>query len=185
MINWLVNKVALALVAWCDRNNRVYKITGGLNGNEVYLVRYIVFKSKYCCLYIHRFMKSDADDPHDHPWNFFTYVISGGYVEKFYDKEQSQLSTEKQNFSAFWTSQYVIRNPGSLRYRKSTDIHQVIVDKTRTMDELADAPFTVCLMGPRKRNWGFWPLSFLGATFIDWRSYLNISPDDVRIAGSE
>jgi hypothetical protein len=130
-------------------------------------------------------MRSDADDPHDHPWNFFTYVLSGGYTERLYDKEQSQLSTEKSDFSAFWTPKINKRPPGSLAYRPATAIHQVVTDRTYEMSELDKAPFTVCLMTKRRRNWGFWPLKDQGAVFVDWRKYLNIEPTDPRITGSE
>ena len=84
MVNYLSKKLALLLCKWCEKTGRVAYITGGPAGKTVYLVRYMPIHSKYLCLYIHRFMRSDADDPHDHPWNFFTYVISGGYKEAFY-----------------------------------------------------------------------------------------------------
>lgn len=179
----MIKAIANAIANWCERTGRVFYITGGPNGKTVYLVRYIPFKSKYFCFYIHRFMRSDADDPHDHPWNFFTYVISGGYKEAFYDRNKPVAGTDE--FQALWSKTINTRLPGSIAYRRSTDVHQVILDKDYEMSEIKDAPFTVCLIGPRLREWGFWPLANKGKTWIDWRSYLSITPNDPRTKGSE
>ena len=85
----LLNKLIYFLVERCIKKGRVFHITGSADQSEdVYLVRYIVVKSKYLCIYIHRFLRSDTSDPHDHPWNFITYIVSGGYQEHFYDVNQ-------------------------------------------------------------------------------------------------
>jgi hypothetical protein len=179
----MIRLLANYLVKWCEKNNRVHYITGGPTGKTVYLVRYIVFKSKLCCVYIHRFMRSDADDPHDHPWNFFTYIISGGYTELHYKTEVDMLTHESTRF--LWEPVSNKRTPGSLAHRRATDIHQVVLDRSYEMDEIDQAPFTVCLMGPRRRHWGFWPKSNHGTTWVDWREYLDIQEGDARIEGSE
>ena len=146
-MRWIIEKIANALVKWCEKNDRIFKITGGSNGATVYLVRYIVFKSRFGCVYIHRFMRTDADDPHDHPWNFWTYIISGGYTEKFYDKSKPQYEVEgleksfsesKLKYSSMWTDTRNIRKPGSLVYRKATDIHVVKTDKERSIYSVCD-----------------------------------------------
>lgn len=182
-MRWLIEKICNALVKWCVKKNRIFMITGGDQGNTVYLVRYIVFKSRFGCIYIHRFMRTDADDPHDHPWNFWTYVISGGYTEKFFDKSKPVHQNNK--YLSYWTATENKRLPGSLAYRKCTDIHVVKTDKERHMGELEGAPYTLCFMGPRRRDWGFWPLGYNGAHFMDWRKYLKMKPADARAEGSE
>lgn len=183
MINKLIGFVAQKLCDWCERTGRVFYITGGPKGTTVYLARFIVFQSKYCCLYIHRFMRSDADDPHDHPWNFFTYVISGGYKEAYYDRSKTKILHGA--FSALWTKTINTRLPGSIAYRRATDVHQVILERDYEMSEIKQAPFTICLIGPRLREWGFWPLEDKGTTWVDWRKYLSITPNDPRTKGSE
>ncbi len=186
MINRLINRIALAICDWCERTGRVFHIKGGPNGKTVYLVRYMPIQSKYFCLYIHRFMRSDADDPHDHPWNFFTYVISGGYDEVCYAKVPQQACNKNgQYFAALWTKGMKRRERGTIAYRRATDVHQVVVDRNYEMEEIKQAPFTLCLIGPRIREWGFWPLEELGSVWIDWREYLNITPGDSRTKGSE
>jgi hypothetical protein len=32
-------------------------------------------------IFLHRFLKSDPDDVHDHPWPYATLIIKGGYYE--------------------------------------------------------------------------------------------------------
>lgn len=176
----MIKFIVKMLVKLCEETGNVHKIVGGKN-KDVYLVRYILFKSKYCCIYIHRFLRSDSDTPHDHPWNFFTYVVSGSYKELFYDKNKTVAT--KKGFKSLCVPHINDRPEGSLAYRRATDIHQVIVDKTRKLEEIEDAPLTICLIGPRVRDWGFWNKE--GTDFTDWRKYLKISPDDPRIVGSE
>jgi len=196
-LNFLVKKICDLLVKWCEKKGRKHLITGGSN-EDVYLVRYIVFKSKWGCVYIHRFMRSDADDPHDHPWSFWTYVISNGYTEVRYDRSKPAISLDMERttlepglhnihlfFSEYWTRSENVRKPGDFSKIRANDIHQVVVDKPRNMDEIKDAPYTICLMGPRVREWGFWPLEMRGTGFLDWREYLDIKPGDSRIEGSE
>ncbi len=194
-MKYLIEKLVIKLVDWCMKRKRVFLITGGEENKTVYLVRYILFKSKYGCIYIHRFMRSDADCPHDHPWNFFTYIVSGGYTEVYYDVEKpvtglitiyTSISDETElRFKSYWSKTLNKRVPGSLAYRKATDIHQVVLDRSYEMNEIKDAPLTICFMGPRLRHWGFWDLNKKGSVWTDWRKYLNITPNDVRIEGSE
>jgi hypothetical protein len=186
ILNYLIRKA----VKWCEKHNRVFLITGeATQKDDVYLVRYIVLKSVFCCIYIHRFLRSDSSDPHDHPWNFFTYIVSGGYDEHFYDINKPQTETNwlsvKKKYKSFWTLRINRRNPGSFAYRRATDIHRVVIPRHYSVAEIEQAPLTACLMLSRKRHWGFWPLKHRGSVFIDWRRYLKISPLDPRIHGSE
>ena len=44
--------------------------------------RYAILESKYLNLYIHYIHKEDLDQHlHNHPWNIFTVVLDGSYVE--------------------------------------------------------------------------------------------------------
>jgi hypothetical protein len=143
-------------------------------------------------------MRSDADDPHDHPWNFFTYVIDGAYTEFFYDRTKSTKTPTGSKWDAFWRVKVNRRDAGSIAFRKATDIHKVVVDKQIDLEvdetgpeakaKIEKAPYTICLMGPRVREWGFWQSENGqpdGSKFIDWRRYLSIFPGDPRIEGGE
>ena len=187
-MRWLMEKLVKLAIRYCEKRGKVFQITGGKRGDTVYLQRYILFKYKPLgCIYIHRFLRSDADVPHDHPWNFFTYVITRGYTEHYYDTTKPRVKNGR--FVEFWTEVLNRREPGSIAYRKSTDIHRVSVDEEIDLavgedapEKLARAPLTICFMGPRRRQWGFWEHS---SRFIDWRDYLDITVNDARIEGGE
>ena len=53
--------------------------------NEPYLVRYYLFlkdrKWFPFNVFLHKFMKGDPDELHDHPWPYATLILKGGYWE--------------------------------------------------------------------------------------------------------
>lgn len=53
--------------------------------NTPYLLRHYLFlknrKTFPFNIFIHKFIKGDEDDIHDHPWGFFHIILSGGYWE--------------------------------------------------------------------------------------------------------
>lgn len=135
----LIKHIVKKLETHLHSKGKYFVITGRpINNTETvpYLMRYFVFRSSFFNIYIHRFLRSDADELHDHPWNFGTYVVEGEYKEHtFYGVNH--------------------RKEGSFAYRRSTDFHRVEVDKNRSMDEINEAPLTLFFSGPRKKEWGF------------------------------
>lgn len=147
MIEWLTEKVA----ALCEKYGRVEYITGSGGRDDVYMIRYFVIKSRWLNLYIHRFMRSDRDDLHDHPWNFVTYLVRGAYTEKKWNPKTKTIDV---------TRRFNHHTHGPIKanvfvYRRATDQHQVITDQVYTMQGADNAPLTVCLTGPKIRDWGF------------------------------
>lgn len=67
------------------------------------------------------------DRYHDHPWNFITFVLRGGYWETM------------PNGKDVW------RGPGSLLKRSAEFKH-----KTTTYDKTS---WSICITGPRFRQW--------------------------------
>ena len=102
--------------------------------NEPYLERYYIFlkdrKNFPFNVFIHRFLKSDPDDLHDHPWAFRTLILAGGYWE-FTDEGK------------FW------RGPLSYNYAPANTFHRVELDK--------NVPYCWTLFIPSKsfKEWGF------------------------------
>ncbi len=102
--------------------------------NEPYLERYYIFlrdrKNFPFNIFLHKFLKSDPDDLHDHPWAFRTIILSGGYWE-FTDNGK------------FW------RGPLSYRYAPAHTFHRVELDK--------NIPYCWTLFMPCKsfKEWGF------------------------------
>ena len=102
--------------------------------NEPYLERYYMFLKDRedfpFNVFIHKFLKSDPDDLHDHPWNYRTFILAGGYWEH----------TEE---GKFW------RGPGSYIYADAGHFHRVELDKN------AGDCWTLFMPGKHQREWGF------------------------------
>lgn len=62
------------------------------------------------------FSAPDTGDPHDHPFDFITHILDGGYIERSY------MIDELGNV----TTSDVERKPGTSHLVKATDIHQII-----------------------------------------------------------
>ena len=111
-----------------------YRVINDREDNEPYLERFYIFlkdrKNFPFNIFLHRFLKSDPDDLHDHPWNFRTIILSGGYWEY----------TEN---GKFW------RAPGTYRYAPANTFHRVELDK--------DIPYcwTLFIPSSNTREWGF------------------------------
>ena len=62
-----------------------YRIIRDRLDDEPYLERYYVFLKDRDTfpfnVFVHKFLKSDPDDVHDHPWPFATLILRGGYWE--------------------------------------------------------------------------------------------------------
>ncbi|NBU69746.1 MAG: hypothetical protein EBS49_09115 [Verrucomicrobia bacterium] len=110
---------------------------------EPYLVRYYVFlkdrKRFPFNIFVHKFLKSDPDDVHDHPWPYFTLILRGGYWEWLpqFDKEGN-----KYGEVCVW------RGPGHFRFSPAHSYHRIEVDPT------VDC-WTLFMPGPQRKEWGF------------------------------
>ena len=111
-----------------------YRIINDRIDHEPYLERYYLFLKERenfpFNVFIHRFLKSDPDDLHDHPWEFRTIILAGGYWEH----------REK---GIYW------RGPGSYIYAPINTFHRVELDK--------NIPYcwTLFIPGKRVKDWGF------------------------------
>jgi hypothetical protein len=111
--------------------------------NEPYLERYYLFlkdRKKFPFnIFIHKFLKSDPDVPHDHPWSYFTLILAGGYHEWI-----PKINSLGQKYGEV----RVWRGPGHFRVCNPSSYHRI---------ELVDGitPWTLFMPGPHKREWGF------------------------------
>ncbi len=98
--------------------------------NDPYLDRWFaVPRNPAGGVYVHRILRSDKDVPHDHPWDFTSYIVEGEYQE--------------------WTPDGIFNRPvGSIITRKAEDAHRLIVKPRHTV-------LSVVFIGPRRRDWGF------------------------------
>ena len=114
-------------------------------GNEPYLIRYyMLFVDRNdnggfpFNIFIHKFIIGDDADKHDHPWNFFTLILSGGYYEEY----EKIVEGRKITLTEF-------RYPGFFQYVKSTHTHRVILPENKGC-------WTLFIPFKKNREWGFW-----------------------------
>ena len=111
--------------------------------NEPYLERYYLFlkdrKNFPFNIFLHKFLKSDPDDVHDHPWSYATFILKGGYYEWIPQFNQDgTLSCEIRKW----------RGPGHFRICKPSSYHRIELKEGVT-------PWTLFMPGPQQRDWGF------------------------------
>lgn len=111
--------------------------------NEPYLIRYYVFLKdrKYFPfnIFLHRFLKSDPDHVHDHPWPYATLILKGGYYEW---RPIFNSVGEKIGETATW------RGPGHFRICGANTYHRI------ELDPGVDC-WTLFMPGAQRREWGF------------------------------
>lgn len=112
-----------------------YRVIMDREDNEPYLERYYLFlKDRHWFpfnVFIHKFLKSDPDDLHDHPWPYMTIILRGGYWEWTKNSDTPQ-----------W------KGAGQIRFGHSTDYHRI------ELEPGIDC-WTMFFPGPKRRDWGF------------------------------
>jgi len=138
----ILQKLLTKFLNFLDRHGRKRIIMDRID-NEPYLERYYPLfntrQHKGFNIYIHKFLKGDPDDVHDHPWPYATLILKGGYYEcipQFNPDGTKSCEVRK------W------RGPGHFRVCKPNSYHRV---------ELKDGvtAWTLFMPGPHRRQWGF------------------------------
>lgn len=137
IVNTIVRNVSVIIGSTAKRGFQYcgrHRIIKDKNTGEEYLERY------YLCLkdrqsfpfniFVHKFLKSDPDDLHDHPWSYGTCILRGGYFE--------HTSEGK-----FW------RAPFTCKCRRPKDLHRIELDPS-----VGDC-WTLFIPGKKNRDWGF------------------------------
>ena len=100
--------------------------------DKKYLERYYIFlkdrKTFPFNIFIHKFLKSDSDDLHDHPWSFISIVLWPGYYE--------HTPTGKS-----------FRKPLSIKFAKAEQLHRI--------ELINNYCWTIFIPGKQCREWGF------------------------------
>ena len=134
-------------------------------GDTPYLDRLRVVQTPLFGVFLHRIHQPDVDrDPHDHPWPFLSFVLSGGYTERIWaDKKRRRNDLH------------------SLEFRRGRwSLHRMRADRAHRILSVEDQLWTLVLTGPRKRDWGFWTNDGL----VLWRDYLaGCDSEDVALWG--
>ena len=125
-----------------DRMGRK-RIVMDRQSDEPYLVRYYLFlkdRDRFPFnVFLHKFLKGDPDDVHDHPWPYATLILKGGYYEWLpqFDSKGNKIA-----------EMCVWRGPGSFRICRANSYHRIELDPSVTA-------WTLFMPGPKKRDWGF------------------------------
>lgn len=117
---------------------------GKTSSNDPYLERWHLLRSGGGHIYLHRFLRSDPEDLHDHPWPNCSIVLHGRYVENSWSLDGSRRET---------------RNPRDIVVRAPEDRHAIVGVQPGTV--------TLFITGQKVREWGFW----MGGTFVHHREY--------------
>lgn len=162
--NWWQRAAAQA----CDAGN--YRVISARNSKEIYLVRCWLtppvagpdqgFESAESVL-LHYFVRGDDDQSlHDHPWDFTTTILTGGYWE--------HLPPADWQFGdavgPTWNERIEVRAAGMTVNR--------IADHLHCVGDVLPGTWTLVRTGARKRDWGFHPP---GQLWTPWRTFLKIA----------
>lgn len=132
-----------AFLNFLERHDRK-RVIMDRQSKEPYLERYYLFlkdRKKFPFnVFLHKFLRSDPDDLHDHPWPYATLILKGGYWEWIpeYNTIHDIIIGEKK----------VWRGPGHFRICKATSYHRIEIEPG------VDC-WTLFMPGPQKRDWGF------------------------------
>lgn len=119
-----------------------------------YLTRWRVIQTPWFGVYVHRF---DGPDPrptlHDHPWDFTSVVLRGGYIEAtaYSDCDALPVNADKTGIpesSLRVHSAWQTFAKGAINRKKASDAHTIVT--------LLRVPtWTLMFVGKRTRMWGY------------------------------
>jgi len=138
----IIQRLKDKLLNWLERHDRKRIIMDRVD-YEPYLERYYIFLKDRTWfpfnVFLHKFLKSDPDDVHDHPWPYATLILRGGYWE--WTPIFNNLG-QKIGETQHW------RGPGHFRICSANSYHRI---------ELKEGTgcWTLFMPGPQRREWGF------------------------------
>lgn len=113
--------------------------------------RYRFFQSKKFAIYLHFIAKSDEDKhPHNHPWNFVSIILKGGYIESLwkYDTVYNVSGIPNCHYNGYFITKYVRKLwKNFIAIRDAESYHKI---------ELLAPTWTLVFTGPRRLDeWGY------------------------------
>lgn len=131
--------------SWLKRIWKRFRYVIRLLDDAPYLVRYRLLKTPWFGVYVHHILRSDNDrELHDHPWNFWSLVLWGSYVEY-----RPVDALPPGDWLTDPDGHVRLPRPWlSLARRKATDLHRVWLPNGKTV-------WTLFISGPKYREWGF------------------------------
>ena len=133
-----------------------YRVIRDRLDDEPYLERYYVFlkdRDRFPFnIFVHKFLKSDPDDVHDHPWPYATLILKGGYWEW---RPTFDAEGRKNGEVSRWCG------AGSFRTARANTYHRIELDPAITC-------WTLFMPGRKQRDWGF----LVKNKWVQWEQYL-------------
>jgi hypothetical protein len=113
---------------------------------EPYLIRWEILRTPWFSILYHTILRSDWDRAlHDHPWNFTSIILSGGYYEHVL---RSYLGPNFTVVTGGKPSEPIWYGRGRIVRHKATDLHRLELP-------LGCITRTLVFTGRRSREWGF------------------------------
>lgn len=101
LVTWVINKLFLVKTITSKEGNLHFK-------------RWRFFACPWLRIYLHKICLPDYDaHMHDHPWNFISLILYGGYVEKY---------SAGPNYENIYHN---TNRPGKIIKRKRSDVHKI------------------------------------------------------------
>lgn len=107
----------------------------------VYLRRHVLHDDAEGRVYLHEILQPDADrEPHDHPWNGASLILSGGYVEERWVPGDAPWAIGNVGWR-------IERTDGALVGIPATTYHRI--------DQVQPDTFTLVVTSPKLKSWSF------------------------------
>lgn len=122
----------------------------------LYLDRWRLIATPWFGIYLHHIAAPDNDaGPHDHPWNFRTLVLRGGYQENFYPTPHVFPPGATQT------------DFGREQVWRRWSWHGMTTDQAHRITHLFGDTWTLVFVGRRRKTWGF----FVDGAWLSWDEY--------------
>lgn len=138
---------------------RRFRAVISLEGSP-YLTRYRLWPRPRWSYYLHHILRSDRDrNLHDHPFDFYTVILWGGYWEHTgHEYESLNHATGQMEKRLHVVRKW--RGVGTVIKHWAEDAHRLELPPGRTA-------WTFFIRGPRRREWGF----HTDAGWVQWDEY--------------
>lgn len=127
----------------------------GQPGNPM-MERWRLLQTPRFGVYVHFIYREDLDPvPHDHPWQFWSLVLRGGYAEYLYPDARVSGENDLREYGRWSFHRFPLASA-----------HRILSVKPRTV--------TLVVVGRKCRTWGFWSEGL----FTDFRDALGLRPQE-------
>lgn len=141
-----------------DRRWSVGRDAIGPDGSTIYMRRWFAW-CPWFGIRVHHILRSDHDKAlHDHPWDFTSILLTGGYSEVVPVGPSTRprpVSPDGKHMRIDWPRWSIVRH-------KAEDFHRLVLEKP---------VWTLVFTGPKRQSWSF--LTPKGR--IPWRQYLGLT----------